>query len=102
MEELSVLEKSSLKVDFKAKLREDLERLEKETEDIRREIERIENSFLLKIERSIFWIIFPWTTFVKMKRMRKIKEIEYQNREILEEYQDAKDRYVLSDIWLPN
>ena len=37
-----------------------------------------------------------------MKRMRKIKEIEYQNREILEEYRDARDRYVLSDIWLPN
>ena len=29
MEELSVLEKSSLKVDFKAKLKADLERLEK-------------------------------------------------------------------------
>lgn len=89
------------------KEKEKLERLEKETEHIRREIDAIENSFWMKIERSVLWFIFPWTTFIKRKRRKKIEEIKRQNREILEDYERAKrsvsfysSQYLVSGEWM--
>ena len=88
------------KREYNEELLKNLKRLEKETEHIRREIDNIENSFLMKIEESLLWFLFPWTTFVKKKRMKKIEEIKYQNREILKEYEDAKNRYRASTLIL--
>lgn len=72
------------------KSKKELEKLEKETEHIWREIDKIQNSFWMKIERSVLWFIFPWTTFIKRKKLKEIKEIKHQNRKILEKYEDAK------------
>ena len=75
--------------------KEKMERLEKETEHIFREIDKIQNSFLMKIHGSYLWFIFPWTSFIYKKNKKKIEKIKEENKEILDEYKQAKELYLL-------
>ena len=72
---------------IRERVKEEKENLKKHDEEIKPildEIEKINNSFWMKIHRSVLWFVFPWTSIIKKQKMKEIEKIKNDNKEKLE------------------